>query len=56
MMHHYHFTVYALDVETFDLDGAFTGAEALAAMEGHVMDQASQIGTYSMNPSVRDAA
>ncbi|MDG1417914.1 MAG: YbhB/YbcL family Raf kinase inhibitor-like protein [Maricaulis sp.] len=56
MMHHYHFTVYALDVETFDLDGAFTGAEALAAMEGHVLDQASQIGTYSMNPSVRDAA
>ena len=39
-----------------DLDGAFTGAEVLSAMEGHVLDQATQIGTYSMNPSLRDAA
>jgi hypothetical protein len=56
IMHHYHFTVYSLDVETLDLDGAFTGAEVLSAMEGHVLDQATQIGTYSMNPSLRDAA
>jgi len=56
IMHHYHFTVYALDFETLNLDGAFTGAQALAAMDGHILGQASQMGTYSMNPEVRNAA
>jgi Raf kinase inhibitor-like YbhB/YbcL family protein len=56
IMHHYHFTIYALDIEKLDLDGAFTGAQALAAMDGHILDQALQMGTYSMNPAVRNAA
>lgn len=56
IMHHYHFTIYALDIEKLDLDGAFTGAQVLAAMDGHILDQASQMGTYSMNPAVRNAA
>lgn len=55
IMHHYYFTIYALDVESLDLDGAFTGAQALAAMKNHVLAQASQMGTYSMNPDVRGA-
>lgn len=49
IIHHYHFTVYALDVETLDLGGAFTGAEALAAIEGHALAKASKVGTYTMN-------
>lgn len=52
IMHHYHFTVYALDVDAVNVDGAFTGADALAAMEGHVLDQASHMGTYTMNPNL----
>jgi hypothetical protein len=28
----------------------------LAAMDGHILDQALQMGTYSMNPAVRNAA
>mgnify|MGYP000035111175 FL=1 len=52
IMHHYHFTVYALDVEALNLEGAFTGADALAAMKGHVLDQASHMGTYTMNPNL----
>jgi phosphatidylethanolamine-binding protein (PEBP) family uncharacterized protein len=51
-MHHYHFTVYALDVEQLDFEGTFTGADALAAIEGHVLARASHIGTYSMNRDV----
>jgi Raf kinase inhibitor-like YbhB/YbcL family protein len=52
IMHHYHFTVYALDVESLGLSGAFSGAEALAALGSHVIDQGSFMGTYSMNPSL----
>lgn len=50
--HHYHFTVYALDVETLGLDGAFGGPEALAAMEGHILAKGNFVGTYSLNPDV----
>ena len=49
IIHHYHFTIYALDVAELHLSGAFTGAEALAAIEGHVLAQASHVGTYTMN-------
>ena len=49
IMHHYHFTVYALDVEKLDLEGTFTGADALAAIEGHVLARACHIGIYTMN-------
>jgi phosphatidylethanolamine-binding protein (PEBP) family uncharacterized protein len=51
-MHHYHFTVYALDVETLGLSGSFTGAEAVAAMKGHVLGEAAKIGTYTMNSAL----
>ena len=54
-LHHYHVTVYALDVPTLGLpeDGSFTGADVLAAIEGHVLGQAEIVGTYSTNPDVR---
>ncbi|MAZ01694.1 MAG: YbhB/YbcL family Raf kinase inhibitor-like protein [Sneathiella sp.] len=52
IVHHYHFTVYALDVETLGLTGSFGGPEALAAMEGHILASGSYVGTYSMNPDV----
>lgn len=53
LLHHYHFTVYALDVDRLALEGPFTGADARAAMQGHVLAQATHVGTYSMNPDVR---
>ncbi|MEM9159640.1 MAG: YbhB/YbcL family Raf kinase inhibitor-like protein [Verrucomicrobiota bacterium] len=52
IVHHYHFTLYALDLPSLDLKGEFTGPEALAAMEGHILASATHIGTYSMNPEV----
>jgi Raf kinase inhibitor-like YbhB/YbcL family protein len=52
-LHHYHFTVFALDVETLDVPDGFGGEEARRAMEGHVLDQAEWVGTYSLNPEVR---
>lgn len=52
IIHHYHFTVYALDIESLELEGEFSGQDALAAIEGHVLASASHMGTYSMNPEV----
>jgi Raf kinase inhibitor-like YbhB/YbcL family protein len=52
IVHHYHFTVFALDVESLGLAGSFTGQQARDAMKGHVLDQASWVGIYSMNPDV----
>lgn len=52
-LHHYVFTVYALDTPSLGLSGAFGGKDALAAMEGHVLAKASWTGTYTLNPALR---
>ena len=51
-LHHYHFTIYAVDVPSLGLTGIFGGADALAAMEGHVLAKGVWVGTYSLNPAV----
>jgi Raf kinase inhibitor-like YbhB/YbcL family protein len=53
IIHRYHFTLYALDVTTLPVVGAFVGADVLAAMDGHVLASASHSGTYAMNPRLR---
>lgn len=50
IVHHYHFKVCALDVARLDVSGTFDGPAAVAAMEGHVLAQASIMGTYTLNP------
>jgi Raf kinase inhibitor-like YbhB/YbcL family protein len=50
IVHHYVFTVYALDVERLDVDGEFTGPDVLVAMDGHILAEASLEGTYTQNP------
>ena len=52
LLHHYHFTVYALDVESLGLEGDFKGPDVEKAMQGHILDQASVMGTYTMNPAL----
>ena len=52
LMHHYHFTLYALDIAHVDLEGAFDGAAALEAIEGHVLAKASITGVYTLNPEL----
>ncbi|WP_376695811.1 YbhB/YbcL family Raf kinase inhibitor-like protein [Wenzhouxiangella sp. EGI_FJ10305] len=51
-LHHYVFTVYALDTDRLDLPGSFTGHDVVEAVKGHVLDQASMTGTYTLNPAV----
>ncbi len=52
IVHHYVFTLYALDIDRLPLDGKFTGMQARAAMHGHILAQASLTGLYSLNPAV----
>jgi len=52
-LHHYHFTVYALDVATLGLPEKFRGPNVIAAMKGHVLDKATVVGTYALNPKAR---
>ena len=41
IMHHYVFTVYALDIDKLPLEGRFGGPEVRAALQGHILAQAS---------------
>jgi hypothetical protein len=52
IVHHYHFTLYALDVAEAPVEGEFTGDELLEAIEPHVLGQAEVVGLYSLNPDV----
>ncbi|QNH15115.1 YbhB/YbcL family Raf kinase inhibitor-like protein [Xanthomonas sp. SS] len=51
-VHRYFFRLFALDVATLDLPARFTAADALRAMQGHVLAEASLYGTYSLNPKL----
>ncbi|SAI72882.1 putative kinase inhibitor protein [Bordetella ansorpii] len=52
LVHRYTFTLYALDTSTLGLQGSFTGEDALKAIQGHVLAQASLTGTYTLNPDL----
>lgn len=52
LMHHYVFTVYALDLAQLPVSGGFTMEQARAAMQGHILAQASLTGLYTLNPAV----
>ena len=54
IVHRYRFTVYALDVDSVPVDGKFTTADVLAAIEGHVLREASILGKYKINPDAQE--
>lgn len=53
IVHHYVFTLYALDVEKCAVTGKFKGADVRAAINGHVLAEAKLTGLYSLNPVVK---
>ena len=53
LLHHYVFTLFALDLPRCPVEGAFTGAQVRAAMTGHVLGSASFVGTYTLNRRLR---
>jgi Raf kinase inhibitor-like YbhB/YbcL family protein len=53
LVHHYRFSIYALDVDSLGLSGPFGAADVATALEGHVLDSAAYLGTFSLNPDVQ---
>jgi Raf kinase inhibitor-like YbhB/YbcL family protein len=49
LVHHYVFTLYALDVARLPVEGHFNGAQVRDALAGHVLDAATYSGTYTLN-------
>lgn len=47
-VHHYIFRLYALDIDKLPVSGRFTAQDVLAAMHGHIVDEAQLIGTYTL--------
>ena len=52
IVHHYHFTIYATDLDRCPVEGKFDAPQVLEAIEGHVLGKASIAGVYTLNPSV----
>lgn len=52
ILHHYVFTLYALDIDRLPVEGRLTMDAVKAALSGHVLGQASLTGVYALNPSV----
>lgn len=53
IVHHYHYHVYALDVDSVPLENGFNLDELRDVIKGHVVDEAVITGTYSLNPKVK---
>ena len=51
-LHHYLFRLYALDVPRLALADRFTGPQALAALYGHLLDEAQLVVAYTLNPEL----
>jgi hypothetical protein len=52
-VHHYVTTVHALDVSTVGLEPGFTLGELREAIAGHVLEEATIVPTYTLNPRLR---
>lgn len=52
ILHHYVFTLYALDYARCPVSGAFKGVDVLKAIEGHALAKASLTGIYTLNPKL----
>jgi Raf kinase inhibitor-like YbhB/YbcL family protein len=52
ILHHYVFTLYALDSARCAVSGMFKGGDVLKAIDGHVLAKASLTGIYTLNPKL----
>lgn len=49
LVHRYVFTLYAVALPRLAVEGAFSGQQVRAALAGHVLDEATWSGTYTLN-------
>jgi Raf kinase inhibitor-like YbhB/YbcL family protein len=52
IVHHYVFTVYALDVESLPIMGRIGGVDALKVINQHKLASVSITGSYTLNPKL----
>ncbi len=52
ILHHYVFTLYALDSARCAVSGVFKGGDVLKAIESHVLAKAGVTGIYTLNPKL----
>ena len=52
-LHHYFFTLYALQTKRCPVEGSFTGPQVLKAIEGSVLGKAVLSATYAIYPGAR---
>jgi Raf kinase inhibitor-like YbhB/YbcL family protein len=52
LVHHYVFSLFALDVPRLNVQSKFTGAQVRQAMQGHVLAHYELVGTYTLNPAL----
>lgn len=55
IVHRYLVTLSALDVATVGLEPGFTLEEFREAIAGHVLEEATIVPTYTLNPALREA-
>ena len=53
IVHHYHFRLFATNLERCPVDGPFTGKDVERAIENHVLAECEVTGTYTLNPRLR---
>jgi Raf kinase inhibitor-like YbhB/YbcL family protein len=53
LVHHYVFTLYALDVPKIHVEGDLTGEKTRRALANHVLAEARLTGTYTLNPDLQ---
>jgi hypothetical protein len=53
LLHHYHFILYATDLDRCAVEGAFTAQQVKQSISGHVLAECRLTGTYTLNPAVR---
>ncbi|HET9388028.1 MAG TPA: YbhB/YbcL family Raf kinase inhibitor-like protein [Steroidobacteraceae bacterium] len=53
LLHHYVFTLFALDVPKLTVQGDLTGPDVRHALSDHVLAEARLTGTYSLNPRLK---
>jgi len=53
-LHHYHFKIIALDVKKIELESGADTLDALEAINAHSIGEVERVGTYTLNPTMRD--
>lgn len=51
-LHRYFFRLFALDIPRVPVEGAFTAAQVLSAIQGHVLAESAIHATYTLNPAL----